>query len=877
VTSSSSDWVVVKFGGTSVSNLQNWQSIAAIVSRHRADGARVLIVHSAISGITDRLEKLLAAALAGSGDEALAAIEARHAQLCQELGVGLSADLSAHVGTLRQVAAGVALMGEVSDRTRARVMGMGEIMATEIGARYLTQAGLAARWLDARTVLRAAQREAATDRASYLSATCNFAPDSAAAHALEALGPVVVTQGFIASDERGDTVLLGRGGSDTSAAYFAAKLQARRLEIWTDVPGMFSANPRSMPSARQLRMLSYEEAQEIATAGAKVLHPRCILPARQYQIPLYVLATQAPLLGGTVLSPAPAGEAALVKAVCIKKGVTLVSMDSPGMWHQVGFLADAFQVFKRHGLSVDLVSTSETNVTVTLDPQANSLDRDVLGALVADLAPLCRAEILGPCASVSLVGRNIRGILHQLGDALALFEEQRIYLVSQAANDLNLTFVVDEAQGDRLVDELHDLLVRPVSGEDALGPTWEQLFGAPRDSQGAGGVSPGAFAVGAADKRVPWWTQRREALLGLMNGRDAAYVYDAATLRERCAQLAALKSVARVHYAIKANSHPELLRLVHGAGLKLECVSQGELERVFASVPGLVASDVLFTPNFAPRSEYVWAFGKRVRVTVDNLDVLARWGDLLRGRDILLRMDPGVGRGHHHHVRTGGAHSKFGIPLEQAAEAAQLVAAAGATVSGLHAHAGSGVFDVANWSEVGQRLEALRGTFPDVRCIDVGGGIGVPDRQGGAPFDLAGFDKALGALAAQLPGIQLWIEPGRFVVADGGVLLARVTQVKQKGTTRYVGVATGMNSLIRPALYGAHHDIVNLTRLGEPANELVSVVGPICESADFLGRERLMQPSQEGDVLLIATAGAYGAAMASSYNLRAPAPELILT
>ena len=198
-------------------------------------------------------------------------------------------------------------------------------------------------------------------------------------------GQVVVTQGFIASDNEGNTVLLGRGGSDTSGAYFAAKLQAQRLEIWTDVPGMFSANPRSIPSARLLKALHYDEAQEIASNGAKVLHPRCILPVRQYGIPLYIHATQTPELEGTVISTAPGEGAAQVKAIALKKGITLISMESPGMWHEVGFLADAFKVFKDHGMSVDLVSTSETNVTVSLDPGANTLDPHNVQALLTDL------------------------------------------------------------------------------------------------------------------------------------------------------------------------------------------------------------------------------------------------------------------------------------------------------------------------------------------------------------------------------------------------------------------------------------------------------------------------------------------------------------
>ena len=153
---------------------------------------------------------------------------------------------------------------------------------------------------------------------------------------------------------------------------------------------------------------------------------------------------------------------------------------------------------------------------------------------------------------------------------------------------------------------------------------------------------------------------------------------------------------------------------------------------------------------------------------------------------------------------------------------------------------------------------------------------GFPTGTISSQLDLGQLDTALLAVRQNRPGVALWIEPGRYLVAAAGVLLARVTQTKTKDDVRYVGIATGMNSLIRPALYGAWHEIVNLTRLDEPATEIVNVVGPICESADFLGHDRLLPPTREGDVLLIANAGAYGSAMSSHYNLREPAEELVL-
>jgi len=855
-----SAWIVLKFGGTSVSSLANWNNIARVAGERCTGGARVLLVHSAISGITDRLEGLLDAAMAARAEEMLHSIADRHRCLANELGVPLPAAVEEQLAELREIAAGVALVREVSDRTRARVMAAGELMATRLGAAFLASRGLPVAWADARAMLRA-ERHCSTNRASVLSAVCAYSPNAVLQEQLASLAPVLVTQGFIASDDEGRTVLLGRGGSDTSAAYLAAKLQARRIEIWTDVPGMFSANPRSIPTARLLRTLHYDEAQEIATSGAKVLHPRCIFPVRQYRIPLHIYATQAPDLEGTVLSAEGGADGARVKAVCTRKGITLISMESPGMWHQVGFLADAFQVFKLHGMSVDLVSTSETNVTVSLDPAANTLEDSMVSELVTDLARLCRVEVIGPCASVSLVGRNIRAILHQLGGAFQFFAEQKVYLVSQAANDLNFTFVVDENQGDRLVGALHELLIRPVPGDKILGPTWQQLF-SHRPS------------TGPAD--LPWWRVKRAALLDAFAERDAAFVYDLEVVRSAARSLRTLSSIARVHYSMKANPHPGLLAVLHEEGIEFECVSRGEVERVRAQFPDLKPQRILYTPNFAPRAEYAWALAQGVRVTVDNAYCLESWPHLFRDHEIFVRVDPGVGRGHHVHVRTAGARSKFGVPIGDLAQLAQYARAAGAHVVGLHAHVGSGVFDVTSWERTARELIAVAGYFPELQVIDVGGGLGVPERAEHPEVDLNKLDTLLTAVRAEHPHLEIWLEPGRYLVSEAGVLLTRVTQLKEKSGARFVGVTTGMNSLIRPALYGAYHAIVNLTCVDEPATELVNVVGPICESADVLGHDRLLPPTHERDVLLIANVGGYGRAMSSQYNLRAPPDELFV-
>ncbi|HUO81930.1 MAG TPA: bifunctional aspartate kinase/diaminopimelate decarboxylase, partial [Gammaproteobacteria bacterium] len=847
-------WVVLKFGGTSVSTPDNWETIYREVAARVERGWRPLVVHSALSGISDQLERLLVAAPAGEADALVEAIEQRHLELAGELAVDGEGLLRDSFAELRRITAGIALVGEASYRLQARTLALGELMATRLGAAFLARRGLAVAWRDARELLQSEPRRHVGERARYLSATCGFAADVELQQSLAAHDAVIVTQGFIAREPGGATVLLGRGGSDISASYLAVRLEAAHVEIWTDVPGMFSADPRLVPGARLLRRLDYFEAQEIATSGAKVLHPACLPPLRRSGIPLQVRCTAAPGIDGTRISNDPGDSAPHVKVISIRSGLTLISMETMGMWHQAGFLADSFDCFKRHGLSVDLVSTSETNVTVSLDAAANELDTDGYAGLVESLGELCRVQVIESCAAISLVGRHIRGMLHELGPALQVFEEHRIHLVSQAANDLNFTFVVDDAQGPRLVQRLHELLI-------PAGPA-DPVFGATRNE-----LMAGAPSVAPAMRDGVWWAKKRQRLLELAPPDRAVFVYDLATVTARAEALTSLTAVDRVFYAVKANAHAAVLRALLDAGLSFECVSPGEIARVLEACPGIERDLILFTPNFAAPAEYALGFDKAGQVTLDNLYPLEHWPDLFRGRELLVRIDPGHGQGHHRHVRTAGSHSKFGVPAAELDDLLSLADACGARIVGLHAHVGSGILQADNWQRTATLLGGLSARLPHVRVLNLGGGFGVPEKPAQQPLDLAALDASLQTVKAAYPALELWLEPGRFLVSEAGVLLARVTQTKGKGRVGYVGLNTGMNSLIRPALYGAWHDIVNLSRYGEPATELVNVVGPICESGDQLGSERLLPPSAEGDVFLIANAGAYGRVMGSSYNL----------
>ena len=670
----------------------------------------------------------------------------------------------------------------------------------------------------------------------------------------------MLTQGFIARNNQNETVLLGRGGSDTSAAYLAGKLEARRLEIWTDAPGFFSADPKAVPSARLIKSLHYREAQEIASAGGGILHPRSISPVRSSGIPLYLKCTMHPEWEGTVISNAPGDDKPQLKAISSRNDITLLSMESMEMWHQVGFLADAFDCIRAHGISVDLISTSESNVTVSIDMAQNVTSLAAIEALAEDLRRLCRVTIITDCAAITLVGRGIRTILHELSPVLEVFQEQKVHLVTQAANDLNLTFVVSSEAASRLVQRLHGLLVDKFEG-GVFGATWEQHTSG----------SPSSPTL-----PTPWWFKKKAQLLEIGAQGDATYVYDRQTIESAIASLKSLRSVDAIFYAMKANSNREILQLAYAHELNFECVSPGEVARVLEVVPSIDRKRILFTPNFAARSEYEGALAQGVWVTIDNLYVFQHWGKVFKGREVFLRVDTGQGRGHHEHVRTAGVHSKFGVPLFEMDELAECARRAGVRVVGLHAHTGSGVFTPEAWNDTGLQLLELIERFPEVRYVDVGGGLGVPEKSGQRALEMPALDRALQHVKEGCGDRELWLEPGRYVVAQAGVLLTKVTQTKGKGEMQYVGVGAGMHTLIRPALYGAYHDIVNLTRLGKPANEVMTVVGPICETGDRLGSDRLLPAAKENDVLLIANAGAYGYVMSSRYNLREPAEEVMI-
>jgi diaminopimelate decarboxylase/aspartate kinase len=849
-------WIVLKFGGTSLATAERWgqvrDCVTCLLPTHR-----VWLVASALSGVSDALEEAVRDATERDEPEGLERIRAIHRDLMSDFGLTLEQvrPVEELLDRLEDWLAGIRLTGEAPPRLVARVMSIGELASTQLGVSVLTGQGIDVRWIDARDLLRAVAQPGDNDRQRYLEARVPPASKPADAECIAAGADVVLTQGFIASNADGETCLLGRGGSDTSGALFAALLGAEELQIWTDVPGMFTADPRLVPEARLIRQIGYREAQELAAMGARVLHPRCLEPVARAGIPLSIHSIASPDGPGTRIEASEEDHPAVTAVTC-RTGVTLLTLSTMEMWRAPGFLARTFAPFEELGISVDLVATSQSAISVTLDGVPGGAE---LSRLVERLEEIGAVNVIHPCGVVSVVGRRIRAALHELGAAMEVFQERPVYLVSDSADDLNLSFVVDEDQVSTLVTRLHERLFATRRDDARFGSTWEVLGG--RQAR--------------IDSSTPWWHDRAAELSGFVDDGQARYVYHLPTAIAQVRRLRrALPSLDRIYYSMKANSHPRVLEAVAGEGLGIECVSAAEVTRARALLGDGV--DLLFTPNFCPMEEYGTALEAGAELTIDGPQPLEADPGLFRGVDIGVRVDPGRGLGHHTKVWTAGARAKFGHPKDEIDALARAAEQAKARIVGLHAHVGSGIHQADAWASTARALAPLLGSLPDVSWLDLGGGLGVPERPGQGALDLDKIERTLAEFRRDHPALKLRLEPGRFLVSQAGVLLGPVTQVRLKGTVRFIGLSTGMNSLIRPALYGAWHGIHNLTRLDEPPTGYWHVVGPICETSDVLGSDRLLPDTRPGDVLLIENAGAYGAVMGSRYNMREPAAEVVL-
>ena len=440
----------MKFGGTSVAGAQAMRDVARLVEE--ALPRSPLVVLSAMAGVTNDL--IAAAKAAERGDQTTSrrlrkGLEEVHELCGRELfegaqPVGLAAELDGLFEELRVLLRGVYLLRELTPRNLDAIASLGERLSTRLFASYMLQQGVDVRWIDAREILRTDARfGSARPQAGVLAA---LAAEHLAPHL--APGRALITQGFIGATETGLTTTLGRGGSDYSAALFGAALRVEEVQIWTDVEGILTCDPRVVPTARTIPTIAFAEAAELAAFGAKVLHPATIQPAVEAEIPVTVRHTRKPDGGFTTIQ-AEAGQRAPVTALATRGPVTVMTVSTTRMFGESGFLARLFDVFGRLEVSVDLVATAEVSVSLTVEPDA-PIER-----LVAEIERFARVDVTTDRSIVAVVGGSFRstvGITRRVFSALA---EIPVEMISMGANEINLSLVVQRVVAPDVLRALH--------------------------------------------------------------------------------------------------------------------------------------------------------------------------------------------------------------------------------------------------------------------------------------------------------------------------------------------------------------------------------------------------------------------------------------
>lgn len=470
---SESNWIVLKFGGTSVTGRAQWETIARLASERQSAGHRVLLVCSAMAGTTDALNSIADANDGGHGGAIMELVQ-RHGELATALEVDARDILEEATRQLAAHAAAYAESGKPQDR--AKLMAVGEWISTQIGCRFLS-GKLPCHWVDSRDALEAIAEDDPDSRRAFLSAQCRPGPDQALRESWEAIGGVLIAPGFVARTSNGRTALLGRGGSDTSAALLAGRLGAGSVEIWTDVPGLFSADPRLIPDARLIHRLEMGEALEMAASGARVVDPRCLHAASVTGTTVRVRETNRPEHQGTLIEPhGQRDEPGGIKAVTLQKDMAVLLLENRDIRQQVGFLADIFSEIGRQGISVDLVATSETTTTLAVHKPSNHLDDGTLARLVDALKVRSRVTVQPEACTINLVGQGVRNALAHMSVLGDWLQENPLLMVSQSANDRCLSLLVRAESAEGMLRTLHTALVEPGDGPQ-FGPRWSEFAG----------------------------------------------------------------------------------------------------------------------------------------------------------------------------------------------------------------------------------------------------------------------------------------------------------------------------------------------------------------------------------------------------------------
>lgn len=456
--------LVMKFGGTSVGSADRMKDVLSIVRAkgERTESGAPIVVLSAMSGVTNGLirsgEKAVVRDLKGALAE-LESIRDKHKECIKALfgdikggdaiALKLEEDLAPHFEELTIILKGVSYLGELSKRSLDAISGAGELLSSRVFAAYAGAVGLKCQWIDARKVM---STDGDFGKANPLMEEIGKRVQKEMVP-LSRSGVTIITQGFIGATADGTSTTLGRGGSDYSASIFGAAAGADEIQIWTDVDGMMTCDPRVVPEAAVIREVGFQEASELAFFGAKVLHPLTIKPAIEKRIPVRILNTMRPDGAGTMIKPDddishdPVGGD--VCAIASKKGICALFVTSPKMLMAHGFLARLFNVFDRHRTSIDLIATSEVSVSLTVD------SNEEIPNIVSDLKEYGEVKLLDDVAIVTVVGRQFRDKSGIAADVFSALSNVNIIMISGGASDINLSFVVSKEDADKSLIQLH--------------------------------------------------------------------------------------------------------------------------------------------------------------------------------------------------------------------------------------------------------------------------------------------------------------------------------------------------------------------------------------------------------------------------------------
>tara|TARA_B110000091_G_scaffold200727_1_gene231718 strand:+ start:119 stop:1492 length:1374 start_codon:yes stop_codon:yes gene_type:complete len=442
--------IVAKFGGTSVADYQAMCRCAHIIKNNPAN--RVIVV-SASSGVTNQLVRLSQANIAK--DEQVAIIDnIRKIQLNISQHLANQSQLNEVIAELLSQLAAQAnkQSSRYSAQTADTILSFGEQFSSFLFTEVLRSLAISAECFDIRQVMKT--------NSLHGKAVVNIEQLSQQAKTLlqsKLTDDVIVTQGFIGQDELGNTTTLGRGGSDYSAALLAEALNAEKLAIWTDVVGIFTTDPRITSQARPIDEISFGEAAEMATFGAKILHPATLIPAMRHNIPVFVGSSKEPDKGGTLIKQQVKSNPTY-RSIALRREQTLVTVKSPAMLHASGFLAKVFAILAKHELSVDLITTSEISVALTFDNPTGSTQALITGAVVQELEQLCEVTVEHGLSLVAVIGNKLDSTSGIGRRIFKNIDDVNVRMICHGASSNNLCFLVDEVDANKVVEKLHDTL-----------------------------------------------------------------------------------------------------------------------------------------------------------------------------------------------------------------------------------------------------------------------------------------------------------------------------------------------------------------------------------------------------------------------------------